>query len=87
MPVQGGYGAADLDFICARKRAFVGGEFLWELFRIEAKAHGQDPSPRQWVMIGQHRAAGRKVFIIDDERDSLQPKHNSLKDLDTWLRG
>lgn len=91
MPVQTGFGSPELDFICAVNRQLHDAKgrvrFVWEHFLIEAKAHGQDPSPRQWQLIATHRAAGRKVFIIDDEHDSLSPKHDSLKDLDKWLRG
>lgn len=89
MPVQSGYGSPELDFICSvnRERHDAKGRryFIWEMFHIEAKAHGEDPTPRQALLIAQHRAEGRKVFVIDDEHDSLQPRHDSLKDLDTWL--
>jgi fructose-specific component phosphotransferase system IIB-like protein len=88
MPVQTGYGNTELDFICARKirisdqRAWF---HTWEIFLIEAKAHGQNPTPRQAAIIEAHRAAGRKVFVIDDEHASLVPKHDSLEELNKWL--
>lgn len=89
MPVQSGYGSPELDFICAvnRERWDQRGNryFAWESFFIEAKAHGGTPSPRQALLIQHHRAEGRKVFVIDDEHDSLQPRFDSLKDLDNWL--
>mgnify|MGYP005854010185 CR=1 FL=1 len=84
MPVMTGYGRQELDFQCARKR-YMSGELVWELFFIEAKAHGSDPTPLQWTTINRHRALGRKVFIIDDERDSLKPKYDSLAELKKWL--
>lgn len=92
MPVQSGYGSPELDFVCGVNREYLcepGREErqVWELFFIEAKAHGENPTARQKMLIDVHRAAGRKVFIIDDEHDSLRPKHDSLKDLDKWLRG
>ena len=84
MPVQTGYGAKDLDFICGRKR-YVFGKIMWELFHIEAKAHGENPSAFQWIKINEYREAGRKVFVIDDESDKLTPKYDSIKDLKEWL--
>jgi hypothetical protein len=84
MPVPTGFGKSGLDFTCSRLR-HVFSQPMWESFFIEAKAHGEDPTPRQWLTINQHRDAGRKVFIIDDEHDSLRPKYDSLKVLDAWL--
>lgn len=89
MPVPTGFGKSGLDFTCAVNRERWNQKglryFTWEVFFIEAKMHGGDPTPRQWLTINQHRAAGRKVFIIDDENNSLRPKHDSLKVLDEWL--
>lgn len=78
MPVQTGYGTTHLDFICAR------GDTR-ELFFIEAKAHGEHPTERQWAIINRERAAGFTVFVIDDESDKKKPKHHSLDELKKWL--
>lgn len=78
MPVQTGYGNTHLDFICAR-------DDTRELFFIEAKAHGEHPTERQWSIINRERAAGFTVFIIDDESDKKTPKHRSLTELKNWL--
>ena len=78
MPVQTGYGTTHLDFICAR------GDTR-ELFFIEAKRHGEDPTERQWAIINREVHAGFAVFVIDDESDKLEPKHRSLAELKEWL--
>ena len=78
MPVQTGYGNTHLDFICAR------GDTR-ELFFIEAKRNGEDPTERQGDIIKRERKAGFTVFVIDDESDKLKPKHHSLVELKEWL--
>lgn len=81
MPVQGGFGAYTLDFLCAR----------WpdsRFFAIETKAHGQQPNDRQWALINRLRERGTRVFVVDDEHgDGLNIKHESLAALDAWLKG
>lgn len=56
MPVQKGYGAADLDFI-----GTVNGYAL----RIETKVDHKQPSPRQNLTIAALVKAGAVVLIID----------------------
>lgn len=78
MPVQGGFGKPALDFLCARADD-------QRLFMIEAKALGQNPSDRQWVLIREARAKGIRVFIIDDQRAGCEPRWESCADLEAWL--
>lgn len=88
MPQQFGMGDTHLDFICSVKREIMRGggyESLHEMFFIEAKKHGGDPTPRQWAIIERERARGMKVFVCDDEHKSLKPKHDSLSDIEKWL--
>ena len=58
MPVQNGYGASSLDFICC-----AGGQY----FAIEAKAKGGKLSERQKLTIEEMKHAGATVFVIDGE--------------------
>lgn len=60
MPVPGGYGRPMLDYI---------GALHGRAFAIETKAPGKEPSPRQQGTIGDMRAAGIMVFVIDDTDD------------------
>lgn len=60
MPVQTGFGASELDFICAHPKT-------GKAFFIETKAPGGKLSPRQEVLFGIHIAAGHAVFVIDGE--------------------
>jgi hypothetical protein len=65
MPVQGGYGAASLDYLgCAAGRFFA----------VETKAPGKKPTERQLKLIGDMRAAGATVFVIigDHGLDALE---------------
>lgn len=63
MPVQGGYGAATLDYLgCHRGRAFA----------IEAKAPGKFPTERQILTMKTMEAAGVRVFIIDSVKECLR---------------
>jgi hypothetical protein len=80
MPVQGGFGATELDFICAARRGAV-----WEVFFIEAKRAGESPTERQWTIIRRHHEAGRTVFVCDDEHDAVTPKHDSIETIRKWL--
>lgn len=80
MPVQSGFGAASLDFLCARPsdgRAFA----------IEAKAHGKHPSERQQVTMERMTKAGWRIFVIDDESDGLELNYESCAELRAWLNG
>lgn len=56
MPVPGGYGKSTLDYI---------GAVAGRAFAIEAKAPGEDPTPRQEGTIEDMRAAGIVVFVVD----------------------
>lgn len=56
MPVQRGFGAADLDFVVT-----VNGFAL----RIETKVDGKQPSPRQHITIASLVKAGAVVLVID----------------------
>jgi hypothetical protein len=73
MPVQTGYGATSLDFLCC-----VNGRF----FAYETKRPGKHLTPRQWLVAAQIRAAGGKVFMVtlDDDGDLV---FEELKDVDT----
>lgn len=84
MPVQTGYGNTELDFICARPVPILDST-LWEIFYIEAKAHKEDPTARQELIIAKHREEGRIVFVCDDQYDALRPKHDSLVSIAKWL--
>ncbi len=90
MPQQFGMGATHLDFICSVKREVQhGGAFeqVWETFFIEAKAPGENPTPRQWAIIERERAAGFRVFVIDDSGVvGVKIKHDSLSELENYLR-
>jgi hypothetical protein len=59
MPVQMGYGATTLDFLCCIKGRFVG---------IEAKAPGKKPTRRQELCIEEILAAGGIAFWTDSFR-------------------
>jgi hypothetical protein len=65
MPVQAGFGARELDFICARGP---------NLFFIETKAPGVGRlTEPQAMLVRAHRAKGHPVFILDgtDEMRSV----------------
>ncbi len=55
MPVQGGYGAATLDFLVCLDGKFIG---------IETKAPGKKATPRQEIVMEEIRAAGGRAFLI-----------------------
>lgn len=63
MPVQAGYGASTLDFLCCHKGRF---------FAIETKAPGKKPTERQQIVISQITDADGVVFIIDGETYDLE---------------
>jgi len=67
-PVQNGLGAAGLDYHCCLGPV---------AFFIETKAPGKAPTPRQEKLIGEHRARGTKVFVIDSQAGAME--------LDRWL--
>ena len=57
MPVQTGYGAASIDFLCC-----IGGRFIG----IETKRKGlTEPSPRQRLVMDAIEAAGGWAFCCD----------------------
>jgi hypothetical protein len=62
MPVQTGYGASSLDFLCCIRGRFIA---------YETKRPGAHLTPRQWLVAAQIRAAGGMVFrvTLDDEGD------------------
>lgn len=73
MPVQMGYGAAGLDYHCI---ALVNGHPF--PFFIEAKKPGEDPRPRQNVLIDKLRKEYNcKVWVVDNEASVIA--------LDVWL--
>lgn len=63
MPVQGGYGAATLDYL---------GWYMGHAFAIETKAPGKEPTPRQRETISAMQEAGAEVFIIDGDIAKLK---------------
>jgi len=56
MPVQSGYGAPSLDFICCH---------MGRYFAIETKAPGKQLTPRQEITVSGIKAAGGAVFVVD----------------------
>lgn len=70
MPVQNGMGAPSLDFVGCH-----GGLF----YAIEAKAGNKQPTPRQESTIAAMRAAGAKVFVVNEV--------SGLPELRQWLQG
>lgn len=63
MPVQSGFGAPSLDFICC-----VVGKYL----AIETKAPGKKPTPRQEETIRQIQLSGGRCFVIDGDLELLE---------------
>ena len=55
-PVLSGYGAPELD---------MNGAIRSMAFSIETKAPGEKPTKRQWITIGDKRAAGVPVLAFD----------------------
>ena len=55
MPVQTGYGATSLDFLCCS---------LGEFVAYECKARGGKLTPRQELVARQINAAGGHVFVV-----------------------
>lgn len=68
MPVQNGMGSPSLDFVGCH-----GGMF----YAIETKAGNKQPTPRQETTIAEMRAAGAKVFVINEV--------SGLGALEEWL--
>lgn len=69
MPVQMGYGAKTLDFLCCIKGRFVA---------IEAKAMGREPTNFQKQTIQEIQQTDAFVFIIT-EFDDIRRMDNTLK--------
>jgi hypothetical protein len=63
MPVQGGYGAATLDYL---------GSYLGRFFGIETKKPGAKPTERQLQTIASIERAGGKTFVIDGDTTELE---------------
>lgn len=63
MPVQGGFGAATLDFMCCHNGRF---------FAIETKAPGKSPTDRQTGIIAHMVSAGAKVFVISNDEGIME---------------
>ena len=63
MPVQNGFGAPTLDFVCCYEGMY---------FAVEAKAPGKKPTPLQERTIQSIRDARGKVFVIDGETYVLE---------------
>ncbi len=57
MPVQSGYGAAGLDFLCCHKGRF---------FSVETKRPGKHLTPRQELIKEACEQAGGVVFVIGE---------------------
>lgn len=55
MPVQTGYGAASVDFLCCDKGSFVA---------IETKAPGKKLTRRQELTMTAIRAAGGRTYVV-----------------------
>ena len=69
-PVQSGYGAPSLDYLCCYKGYF---------FAIEAKADAKKkPTPRQELTIKQIFDAGGTAFVVDND--------DTLGVLKSWLQ-
>ena len=64
MPVQGGFGAAGLDY-----HAIIQCRGIALAFFIETKAPGKEPTDRQETLIAKLRALGSKVFVISTAMD------------------
>ena len=65
MPVQTGYGATSLDFLCCS---------LGEFVAYECKARGGKLTPRQQLVVRQINAAGGRVYLVTLEDDELEFK-------------
>jgi hypothetical protein len=68
MPVQTGYGATTLDYLCCCRGAFVG---------IECKANGNDLTDRQRMTINNIDAAGGICLVIRDT-DNIEELLNDV---------
>lgn len=75
MPVQYGYGATTLDYLCATTDKFSHNGPIF--FAIETKAPGKQPTLRQQSLIAQLRRMGTKVFVIDSD--------DGVEELRVWL--
>ena len=59
-PVQSGFGAKTLDFLCCHQGRF---------FAIETKALGKQPTKYQNLVANLMKDAGAKVYVIDSEHE------------------
>jgi hypothetical protein len=74
MPVQNGYGAATLDFLCCYNGLF---------FAIETKAPGKKLTERQELTKASMNKAGGLVFVIDGSVQELE--EFLLDNTGTWM--
>ena len=75
MPVQTGYGATTIDYLCCIDGLFIG---------IEAKAPGKKPTSRQDGVMEDIRRAGGSTFVVDDD-ESLEVLEQFLHSVaHTW---
>jgi len=63
MPVPGGYGATTLDYL---------GAFYGFAFAIETKRGNLKATPRQEGVIADMRAAGMRVFVINESTGTAE---------------
>lgn len=64
MPVQTGYGAQTVDFLCCVPQWHNGGRIA-RFVGIETKAPGKKPTPRQELCLKQIAEAGGVAFYCD----------------------
>lgn len=65
MPVQGGFGASTLDFLCCSNGKF---------FAVETKAPGKHPTDRQTTIINEMVKSGARVFVISSHEGCMELK-------------
>lgn len=73
MPVQHGYGAKTLDFLCAIEGHFVS---------FETKAEGKKPTPLQVSTLENIRIAGGFACVVSDD----QTIDTAIATIHLWLR-
>lgn len=89
MPVQTGYGAKTLDFICSHQSRF---------FAVETKAPGKHLTPKQQLIREEIEEAGGKVFVVGgryeqgdhhleppNHRPVLKKRFSGMEALEGWL--
>jgi hypothetical protein len=71
-PVQNGFGAPSLDFVCCYNGLY---------FAVETKAAGKKMTPRQVLTTQQIEKAGGKVFLIDGDTGELEAWLGNVKSI------